>query len=105
VPVELRAADRRVYRLSEEIGTGGIRLGLAAPFEPGRPISVRFTLPGSTLPLEMTAEVVTIGHPSEDTSGGGEGGGAALYFLDPSPETASALAAYVADRLGIPLLT
>jgi hypothetical protein len=101
VSVELRAADRRVYRLSEEIGTGGIRLRVAAPFEPGRPVSVRFSLPGSPVPIELTAEVVTTGDPSED---GGEGGGTALYFLDPSQDVAADLAAYVAERLGIPLL-
>ncbi len=102
VPVELRAADRRVYRLSAEVGTGGIRLERAAPFEPGRPVSVRFALPGSTVPLDLMAEVVTTGDPSEEA---GEGGGAALYFLDPSPDVSSALAAYVADRLGIPVLS
>jgi hypothetical protein len=101
VPVELRAADRRVYRLSEEIGTGGIRLGKAAPFEPGRPVSVRFSLPGSNLLLELVAEVVKTGDPSEEA---GERGGAALYFLDPSPDVASALAGYVAERLGLPVL-
>jgi hypothetical protein len=99
VPVELRAEDRRVFRLSDEIGMGGIRLGRAAPFEPGRPVAVRFALPGSSDHIELEAEVVEIGDPSE----AGEGG-AALYFLDPTPEIKSAIAHYVADRLGIPQL-
>lgn len=101
MPVELRSADRRIYRLSEEIGSGGIRLAQAAPFEPGRPVAVRFTLPGASAPLELDAEVVTIGHPSEEA---GQRGGAALYFLDPSPDIRMAIATYVAERLGIPLL-
>jgi hypothetical protein len=101
VPVELRAADRRVFRLSEEIGMGGIRLHRAAPFEPGRPVSIRFSLPGATTEMVLEAEVVEIGDPSES----GDGGGAALYFLDLSPEMKSALAGYVAERLGIPQLS
>jgi hypothetical protein len=101
VPIELRAADRRSFRLSEEIGTGGIRLGVAAPFEPGRPVEVRFSLPGSATLLVMDAEVVTTGDPSES---GGERGGAALHFLRPTPDEKVALATYVSDRLGIPLL-
>ncbi|HEY0715119.1 MAG TPA: PilZ domain-containing protein [Polyangia bacterium] len=100
VPVELRAADRRVFRLSDEIGMGGIRLRRAAPFEPGRPVSVRFALPGSTSEIALDAEVVEIGDESE----AGEGG-AALYFIDPSPEVKSAIAGYVAERLGIPQLS
>jgi hypothetical protein len=101
VPVELRAADRRSVRLSEEIGTGGIRLTSAAPFEPGRPVEVRFALPGSTVTLVMDGEVVTTGDPSEDA---GERGGAAIYFLKPTPDERTALASYVSERLGIPLL-
>jgi hypothetical protein len=103
VPIELRAADRRSYRLSEEIGTGGIRLCQAAPFEPGRPVEVRFSLPGAPAGavMVMNAEIVTTGDPSED---GGERGGAALYFLNPTPDERAALATYVSDRLGIPLL-
>lgn len=80
---------------------GGIRLRRAAPFEPGRPVNVRFTLPGGTTSFSLEAEVVEIGDPSE----AGDGGGAALYFLDPSVEMKSALAGYVAERLGIPQLT
>jgi hypothetical protein len=101
VPVELRTADRRSIRLSDEIGTGGIRLTSAAPFEPGRPVEVRFVLPGTDETLVMNAEVVLTGDPSEEA---GERGGAAVHFLRPTPEERTALAGYVSDRLGIPLL-
>jgi hypothetical protein len=101
VPVELRAGDRRSHRLSAEIGTGGIRLDVAAPFEPGRTIAIRFALPGASTPLLMNAEVVTLGDASED---GGERGGTGLYFLNPTLEERAALAGYVSNRLGIPLL-
>jgi hypothetical protein len=46
VPIEVRSQERRVFRLSREIGDGGVRLEQPAPFEPGRPVDVRFTLPG-----------------------------------------------------------
>ena len=101
VPVELRAGERRCHRLSAEIGTGGILLVVAAPFEPGRTVTARFFLPGSATPLQMDAEVVTTGDASE---AGGERGGAALHFRNPAPEEKAALATYVSDRLGIPLL-
>jgi hypothetical protein len=101
VPVELRTNDRRLYRLSLEIGQGGIRLEHPAPFEPGQPLTIRFTLPGSPLPLELEAEVGATGDPAED---GGEGGGCALYYREQSPEFHSAISAYIADRLDLPPL-
>ncbi len=101
VPVEVTAGDLRVFRLSAEIGTGGLRLVKAAPFEPGRPVTVRFTLPGAPAPIELEGELVTTGDPSED----GEGGGAAVYFFGPSHEAAFALSSYISDRLGIPMLS
>ena len=99
--MEVRAGDRRVFRLSGEIGMGGIRLEQAAPFEPGRPVKARFTLPGAAYAFEIDAEVVAIGDPSEEA---GERGGAALYFYEAPPEIRSAIASYIADRLGIPPL-
>lgn len=101
VPVEIFAGERRAFRLSEEIGTGGVRFGKAAPFEPGSPVTVRFALPGATEALELAAEMVVTGDPSEEA---GERGAASVHFLDASPEIRSALAAYIAERLGIPPL-
>jgi hypothetical protein len=101
VPVELRAGERRIFRLSREIGQGGLMLARPAPFEPGRPVSIRFTLPGGPHPLELEAEVVATGDPAEEQ---GERGGLALHFLDLAPETRSAIGAYIADRLDLPPL-
>jgi PilZ domain len=101
VPVELRAGDRRFYRLSQEIGMGGIRLAKAAPFEPGQPVTARFTLPGASTTSELEAEVVAVGDPSEEE---GERGGAGLYFLEPAPDARAEIGAYIADRLGLPAL-
>jgi hypothetical protein len=103
VPVEVRAADRRFFRLSHEIGPGGIRLEKPAPFEPGRPVVVRFALPlpGDGSVIELPAEVATTGDPAEQE---GERGGRALYFREPPPEARVAIAAYVAERLGLPPL-
>jgi hypothetical protein len=101
VAVELRAGARRVYRLSQEIGQGGLRLERPAPFEPGRPVAIRFTLPGGATPLELNAEVVATGDPAEEQ---GERGGLALHFRELAPETRSAIGAYIADRLDLPPL-
>ena len=82
---------------------GGLLLERPAPFEPGSPVQVRFTLPGATDLMELDAEVVTTGDPAEEE---GERGGRALHFRDsmPAPEIRSALSAYIADRLGLPPL-
>ena len=101
VPVEVRAADRRVFRLSQEIGAGGVRLQKPAPFEPGGPVRIRFALPGETETLELDAEVTVVGDPAEEM---GEGGGLALIFRDPPPDIRSSITAYVAARLGLPPL-
>jgi hypothetical protein len=100
VPVEVRTGDRRVFRLSLEIGTGGIRLEQPAPFEPGEPVRLRFALPGQPATVEIDAQVVATGDPLEEE---GERGGLALHFLSTPPETMSAISAYISDRLGIPL--
>ncbi len=101
VPVEVRATDQRVFRLSQEIGPGGLRLQRPAPFEPGRPVVVLFALPGQTDRLELVAEVATTGDPSEEE---GEKGGLQLYFREAPPETRAHISAYVAERLGLPPL-
>ena len=90
-----------MFRLSREIGEGGVRLEEPAPFEPGRPVGVRFALPGSANRIEVNAEVVTTGDAHEEE---GSRGGAALYFLDLSPQAREEIAAYVAERLGLPSL-
>lgn len=101
VPVELRADQRRVFRLSAEIGQGGLRLERPAPFEPGRPVTIRFSLPGAAQAYEAEAEVATTGDPLEE---GGSLGGTALYFREPLPEAQAAISAYLMDRLGLPPL-
>ena len=94
MPVEIRAPARRVLRLAWNVGEDGIRLAGNAPFEPGRPVDVRFDLPdGETLALR--AEIA-----------GGEGNGDVpadeLVFVDPPAEARIALRRYVHQRLGLP---
>ncbi len=101
VPVEVIAADRRVFRLSHEIGAGGLRLQTPAPFEPGRPVMVRFALPGQPARLELNAEVGATGAAVEED---GEKGGLAIDFREPPPEARAAISAYVSERLGLPPL-
>lgn len=101
VPVEISAPDRRVFRLTTEIGVGGLQLESPAPFEPGRPVSLRFALPGSPIWLGVEARLEASGDPDEE---GGERGGTTLYFLDPQPEIRDAVTAYVVERLGLPPL-
>jgi hypothetical protein len=101
VPVEVIAGDRRVFRLSSEIGPGGLRLQKPAPFEPGRPVVVRFGLPGQSGRLEVPAEVAATGAAIEQE---GEQGGLGIEFREPTTEMRASIASYVSERLGLPPL-
>jgi hypothetical protein len=100
VPVELRAPQRRVFRLSHEVGEEGVRLAAPAPFEVGEPVQIRLLLPDSDEPLTLRAEVALVGDESE---AGGARGGCGLRFIEPPREARQALTSYVARRLGLPL--
>jgi hypothetical protein len=101
VPVEVRAGEHRAFRLSTEIGEGGLRLGKPAPFEPGRPVEVRFALPDGGPAYAFAAEVIATGDEAE---GDGSIGGCGLDFLDVPPDVRDAIKDYVARRLGLPRL-
>ncbi|MES1205787.1 MAG: PilZ domain-containing protein, partial [Pseudomonadota bacterium] len=45
IPVEIRAETGRAFRLAAAIGEDGMRLETPLPFEGGRVVEVRFTLP------------------------------------------------------------
>jgi PilZ domain len=112
VPVEIRVAgrtkddeDRRLFRLSASVGEDGVRLARPAPFEIGRPVSVRFTLP---LPdagaLSLDAEVLHADAEDErrheDSTAGT--GGRELTFVHAPAEARAAIRAYVRARLTLP---
>jgi hypothetical protein len=90
VPVEIRAAARRVFRLAWNVGEDGIRLARNASFEPGRPVEVRFALP----------EAETVAVRAEISEGDAEND--ELRFLDPPSDARVAIRRYVHQRLGLP---
>jgi len=90
VPVEIRAPARRLFRLSAAVGEDGIRLARGAPFEPGRPVEVRFALPdGAPFALRAVVEA-------------GDAEGDEMAFVDPPADAREALRRYVHGRLGLP---
>ena len=91
VPVEIRAPKRRVFRLAAAVGEDGIRLAAAAPFEPGRPVDVRFDLPDGLGALALRA-IVEEGEAAADR----------LAFVDPPSGAREAIRRYVHGRLGLP---
>jgi len=91
IPVEIRAPARRVFRLTANVGEDGVRLRRGSSFEPGRPVEVRFALPGGGEALALRA-VVAPGDAEDD----------ALDFVDPPSDSRAALRRYVHDRLGLP---
>jgi hypothetical protein len=98
VSVEIRAADRRVFRLSRNIAESGIVLERPVPFEVGQPASVTLTLPGDpvTAPLVLRSVVALT-----DLDGDGTDGGRQLDFVDPPRDVRGAIVQYVAERLGL----
>jgi len=99
--VEIRAPERRVFRLARAVGEDAVVLETPAPFEPGRPVEVRFALPDGAL-LSPLAARVKVGDGDPDPTG--EQGGCWLAFRDPPREARQAIASYVAERLGLPSL-
>jgi hypothetical protein len=94
VPVEVRAPAGRVFRLAASVGEDGVRLGRPLPFEPGRPVDVRLTLPDAeNSAIALRAEVRASereDHPDE------------LVFLEAPESARAALRRYVHERLGLP---
>jgi len=90
VPVEIRAPARRRFRLAAAVGEDGLRLTRGASFEPGRPVDVRFEVPGGgVLALRATVDG---GNVDDDE----------LAFIDPPADAREALRRYVHGRLGLP---
>jgi hypothetical protein len=119
VVVEIRADERRWFRLSRNVGSDGIGLERAVPIEIGRPVQVWITLPlaragapvaGAATPgdatvaddaegrLSLRAEVIGEGPQSSDDAGGDE-----LAFIDPPYDARQTLKRYVKERLGLHL--
>ncbi len=96
VPVELRADARRAFRLSWNVGEDGLRLAGRLPFETGRLVEARFSLPGGAA-LALRAQVTAGGPDSEDADAAGE-----LAFLEPPGDARRSLHAYVVERLELP---
>jgi hypothetical protein len=107
VSVDQGVGARRVFRLAASVGEDGVRLLHAAPFDVGRPVRVRFVLPGPSGPstdgagaLELDAEVLHADH--DDEARNEDAAGRELTFLHPSAEARLAIRAYVRARLDLP---
>ena len=104
VPVELRAdarADaRRAFRLTWNIGEDGVRLCSGLPFELGRLVEVRLSLPsGEALALRAH---VTAGNCDRDRDDPTADEAGELSFVDPPSDARVALRRYVLERLELP---
>ena len=103
VPVEIRADARRAFRLAWNIGEDGLRLCSDLPFELGRLVEARFSLPGGEA-LALRAHV-TAGHcdrePNDRTADPTDDAGE-LSFVDPPSDARGALRRYVIERLELP---
>jgi hypothetical protein len=114
VPVEVKGPGRRVFRLAANVGVDGILLERSLPFESGRPVDVRFTLPDD--PERETLRAVVragadqgAGGPSGESEHAGGNKQASqraseLLFVDPPSAARQRISRYVASRLGLPPL-
>jgi hypothetical protein len=91
IPVEVRAGDRRVFRLAAAIGEDGLRLETPVPFEGGHPVEARFEIPGGPR-LALPARLDGVEDEPAD----------ALTFLEPPADARQALHRYVVERLELP---
>lgn len=101
VVVEIVAPEGRVFRLSSQVGEGGIDLRMPLPFEQGRHVRVRFRLPGDTTLQEVDAQIEVLGLPVEEE---GERGGCGLRFLGAPVHVQTDVMNYVVARLKLPPL-
>ena len=98
VPVEVRAPSGRVFRLAWNAGEDGVRLQRPAPFEPGRTVEVRLTLPDADRAADGGGALrlrARLGTDEEERA-------VELVVIDPPDAARAALHRYVVDRLGLP---
>jgi DNA-binding response OmpR family regulator len=57
MPVRVAVGEKKITATSTNVSEGGIALLLQEPLPRNAPLSLRFTLPGTTLELEVEAEV------------------------------------------------
>ncbi|MBI2891150.1 MAG: TIGR02266 family protein [Nitrospirae bacterium] len=67
--LEIQYGDAKsfVSDFALNISRGGMFISTPEPLEKGRQLSLRFTLPGSTVPLELMAEVMWVNPPSKNS--------------------------------------
>jgi uncharacterized protein YndB with AHSA1/START domain len=99
VTVEVRTAQRRVFRLATQIGEEALVFARPVPFEPGQRVNLSLALPDQETPLTLRGRLALTGDAAEQ---GGERGAMSILLADPSSEARRALSTYVTSRLGLP---
>jgi hypothetical protein len=98
VTVEVRSAERRIFRLSRAVADTAMVLERPASFEIGRTVTATFALPDDpTGEKVMLRAVVAL----TDADGDGEHGGRSLKFLESPAGAELAIGEYIQDRLGL----
>jgi uncharacterized protein (TIGR02266 family) len=96
VPVEMwveESNDRELYfQRSANLSIGGMFLENTVPHPVGTVITIRFTLPGDSVRIEVRAEIVNAADSSE------QGLGMGLKFIDLKPEIEERLRTFIAAR-------
>ncbi len=90
-------SDHNFYTgLTRDISSGGIFVATGVTYDVGTHVNIKFTLPGSTTPLAMEAQVRWVRDPRTVRTDGPEGMG--LKFINLSPEARQAIADFLDQR-------
>ena len=90
-------SDHNFYTgLTRDISSGGIFVATGLTYEVGTRVNIKFTLPGSTQPLAVEAQVRWVRDPRTIKTDGAEGMG--LKFINLTPEASAAIARFLEQR-------
>lgn len=97
IPVEMwveESTDRELYfQRGANISAGGIFLERTIPHAMGTIVSLRFTLPDDTVPIEVKGEIVNIGESAEDL-------GMGIKFVELKDEDSERIRAFIERASG-----
>jgi uncharacterized protein (TIGR02266 family) len=95
VPVEMFVLEQHeeatYFQHSSNLSINGLFLENTVPHPVGTRVALQFTLPGDGSPIRVQAEIVSAIEEEKHL-------GMGLRFLDPSPEVAQRIAAFIAHH-------
>lgn len=96
IPVEMWVEETterdRYFRRAGNLSRGGLRLDHTIPLPQGTPVNLTFTLPGDSVPIAVTGEIVSTAGPDDLRMG--------VKFVNVTPAALAQIDAYLARMSG-----